>query len=97
MTVERLAMHEAMRCVVRGRVQGVAFRAATCARAEELGLQGYARNLSDGGVEVYAQGAAEALAALRRWLTEGPALARVDGLECAEAQPESVSGFSIRY
>ena len=90
-------MREAMRCVVRGRVQGVSFRAATCARADELGLQGYARNLPDGGVKVYAQGTSEALAALRRWLTEGPPLARVDGLECAEAPFEPVSGFSIRY
>ncbi|MEJ2480094.1 MAG: acylphosphatase [Acidihalobacter sp.] len=90
-------MHEAMRCLVRGRVQGVSFRAAACARGDALGLQGYARNLPDGGVEVYAQGAPEALAALRRWLTEGPPLARVDGLECAEAPSEPVSGFSIRY
>ena len=90
-------MHEAMRCLVRGRVQGVSFRAATCLRGAELGLQGYARNLPDGGVEVYAQGAPEALAALRGWLEQGPPLARVDGLECAEARPEPVSGFSVRY
>lgn len=90
-------MLEAMRCVVRGRVQGVSFRAATCARADELGLLGYARNLPDGGVEVYAQGSPEALAALRRWLRQGPPLAHVDGLECAEAPSEPVSGFSIRY
>lgn len=90
-------MREAMRCVVRGRVQGVSFRAATCLRGEELGLQGYARNLPDGGVEVYAQGTSEALAELRRWLAKGPPLARVDGLEWAEALPEPVSGFEVRY
>lgn len=90
-------MPEALRCVVRGKVQGVAFRAATCVRGQELGLQGYARNLPDGGVEVYALGAPEALAALRRWLAQGPPLARVDGLECTAAPCEPVSGFSVRY
>jgi acylphosphatase len=90
-------MHEATRCVVRGRVQGVSFRAATCLRGEQLGLQGYARNQPDGSVEVYALGAPEALAALRGWLAEGPPLARVDGLECVDASPEPVSGFSVRY
>jgi acylphosphatase len=88
---------EAMRCVVRGRVQGVSFRAATCARAQALGLQGYARNLADGRVEVYARGVPAALAELRHWLAEGPSLARVDGLECATAALEPVSGFAIRY
>lgn len=41
---------------VRGRVQGVGFRMWTRARAEELGLVGWASNLPDGGVEVVAEG-----------------------------------------
>lgn len=44
---------------VRGRVQGVGFRWWTRARALELGLAGYARNLPDGRVEVVAQGPRE--------------------------------------
>ena len=42
---------------VHGRVQGVGFRWWTRARASELGLRGYARNLNDGRVEVVAEGA----------------------------------------
>jgi acylphosphatase len=42
---------------VHGRVQGVGFRWWTRARACELGLRGYARNLNDGRVEVVAEGA----------------------------------------
>ena len=90
-------MHEAMRCMVRGRVQGVSFRAATCLRGARLGLQGYARNLPDGSVEVYAAGSPEALATLCGWLAHGPAAARVDGLECTAAPYEPVDGFSVRY
>ena len=41
---------------VRGRVQGVGFRWWTRARARELGLDGTARNLDDGRVEVVAEG-----------------------------------------
>lgn len=41
---------------VHGQVQGVGFRWWTRARASELGLRGYARNLNDGRVEVVAEG-----------------------------------------
>lgn len=55
--------------LVRGRVQGVGFRFWTRSRALELGLDGWARNLADGRVEVVAEGARERceafLAALR--------------------------------
>ncbi|GAA4074830.1 acylphosphatase [Nonomuraea soli] len=41
---------------MRGRVQGVGFRWWTRARALELGLAGWARNMPDGRVEVVAEG-----------------------------------------
>lgn len=90
-------MHEALRCRVHGRVQGVSFRAATCARGAQLGLAGYARNLPDGSVEVYARGELGALQRLRRWLAEGPEQARVERLECETAGLEPVEGFNVRY
>lgn len=49
---------------VSGRVQGVGFRWWTRARALELGLAGSATNLSDGRVEVVAEGPEPAVAAL---------------------------------
>ena len=67
----------AARFLVEGRVQGVWFRAATRERALALGLQGFARNLADGGVEVVASGPDEAIAALEQWLWQGPPLAKV--------------------
>lgn len=66
--------------IVRGTVQGVWFRASTRAQAERLGLRGHARNLADGSVEVVAVGDDAAIAALERWLHEGPPLARVDAV-----------------
>ena len=65
---------------VGGIVQGVFFRASTRAQAQRLGLEGYARNLADGRVEVLACGDADALAELESWLRHGPPQARVDRL-----------------
>jgi len=82
---------------VRGRVQGVGFRWWTRARALELGLSGWARNLEDGRVEVVAQGpraAGEALlAALRGERTPG----HVTGVTERWSDPrEGISGFVER-
>ncbi|MFY9806409.1 MAG: acylphosphatase [Pseudonocardiaceae bacterium] len=45
---------------VQGRVQGVGFRWWTRCRARELGLVGHAANLSDGRVEIVAEGPRDA-------------------------------------
>jgi len=84
---------EAALFLVSGRVQGVGFRASARQRALELGLTGYARNLVDGRVETFAQGAPEAIEAYAAWLRRGPALARVDGVLREIADPEELTGF----
>ena len=66
------------RFIVSGRVQGVFYRASTQAKARELQLQGFVRNLADGRVEVMACGDEPALAALQDWLWQRPPLARVN-------------------
>lgn len=86
----------AARFLVSGRVQGVAFRANTRARAQTLGLRGHAINLHDGRVEVVAAGDHAALEALADWLTRGPPLARVDAVERLPADDaEIAAGFRI--
>lgn len=67
--------------LVSGRVQGVGFRAFVHRRANDLGLKGVVRNLSDGRVEVYAQGALERVAELEASLATGPTHARVERVE----------------
>lgn len=74
-------MTAAARFVVRGRVQGVGFRAHARAEAVALGLRGHALNRDDGSVEVLAVGGPAAVDALARWLAHGPLLARVDAVE----------------
>ncbi len=63
---------------VHGRVQGVGFRWWTRARACELGLRGYARNLNDGRVEVVAEGARRCCDQLLQLLRSGRTPGRVD-------------------
>lgn len=80
---------------VRGRVQGVYFRASTREQAQRLGLDGHAVNLADGSVEVVAAGAEAELEQLERWLAHGPAQARVDALEPGPAPDSVPAGFAI--
>ncbi len=68
------------RFIVRGKVQGVFFRASTRDFAERLGLTGHAINLPDGSVEVLACGNATAIESMRIWLQRGPRMAKVDGV-----------------
>jgi len=67
----------AARFIVSGKVQGVFFRASAREQALALGLDGHARNLRDGSVEVLASGDAASLEKLERWLHTGPTNARV--------------------
>lgn len=80
--------------LVSGLVQGVYFRGSTQARAQALGLGGYAKNLADGRVEVVAEGAPDALAELQRWLHEGPPGAQVERVEREEIAPQAHRGFA---
>jgi acylphosphatase len=86
---------EGRRWYVRGRVQGVGYRNFAQRSAQSLGLTGYARNLDDGRVEVYAAGPAEKLAELTPLLHRGPRWAEVRGVEEQEAAVESSNTFRI--
>ena len=82
-----------IRCIVYGRVQGVFFRASTRNQAQQLGIVGYAKNLSDGCVEVIACGQPAALDKLKDWLHKGPSSAQVANVECAPISEQDFSNF----
>lgn len=71
-----------------GKVQGVWYRASTAGVARDLGLTGYAKNLSDGSVELVAVGSKTALDKLRKWCELGPAHAKVDAVEESWSEAE---------
>ena len=88
-------MDKAIRCRIRGRVQGVFFRHSARRLAVSLGLRGHAVNLPDGSVEVVACGEQAAVTVLRGWLDEGPPRSRVDAVECEPFEREVPSGFFV--
>jgi len=65
---------------VRGRVQGVGFRAHARAEAERHALVGFVGNRADGSVAGEAAGSADGLGAFAAWLRRGPTFARVEAL-----------------
>jgi len=69
------------RYVVSGMVQGVGFRWFVLREAHRLELRGWVTNLSDGSVEVVAEGADSRLEELEAVLQRGPSIARVQGVE----------------
>lgn len=66
---------------VRGRVQGVFFRASTQREAKRLGLTGWVKNRSDGAVEILAEGEEEGLKELIAWADRGPSASRVERVD----------------
>lgn len=78
------------KCLVAGRVQGVFYRGTAAARARELAIRGYARNLADGRVEVLACGEEAAVRTFVAWLWTGSAASKVTSVEVSDLPPESV-------
>jgi len=87
----------ARRCWVSGRVQGVYFRASARQQAVRLGVNGYARNLPDGRVEVLMIGPTAATQALIAWLWQGPPSAAVTHVEVAELSLEELGALPTSF
>ena len=85
-----------VRVRIRGRVQGVFFRAEARARAESLGLAGWARNAEDGSVEAVFEGQEQRVESMVDWCRRGPAGALVDELEVEREEPSGETGFRVR-
>ena len=81
--------------LVSGRVQGVGFRWHARAKAQELGLTGWVRNLPDGRVELLLEGEEAEVRAMLTWLAKGPPAARVRGVEVLESRAEGVGSFEV--
>ncbi|MBT3400941.1 MAG: acylphosphatase [Rhodospirillaceae bacterium] len=85
----------AVRVVIRGRVQGVWFRAWTENVARDLCLDGWVRNRSDGSVEAVFAGPAAPIDRMIINCREGPPAAAVESVEeeWIDAEPLIGTGF----
>lgn len=84
------------RVVVRGRVQGVAFRAHTSEHAQRLGVGGWVRNRPDGSVEAVFEGSPDAVRRAVEIFRRGPRWAAVESFEEFDEPPERLAVFEIR-
>ncbi len=97
-SIETIARH----LLISGRVQGVGYRYHMTARARELSLYGWCRNLPDGRVEAWVQGPRPQVEALIDWTYTGPDAAMVEHVLVEEqavldALPgETIELFEIR-
>lgn len=84
--------------IVRGRVQGVYFRASTRDRARQLGLAGWVRNCADGSVELIAEGETAKIEQLVTWCHSGPRGAVVSEVRVEWQEPAGECvGFVVKY
>src|SRR5260221_8473616 len=87
-----------LHAMVRGQVQGVGFRYFVVQKAQSLGLRGYARNESNGDVEVLAQGPRPALERLLTLLWRGPSPAPGREGEKGWREPtQNIKGVYLRW
>ena len=82
---------------ISGNVQGVFFRDSTRRKADELDLNGWVKNTSDGRVEALFEGTSDAVREMLDWCKEGPAQATVEDVDADIEEPaEDLNGFEVR-
>lgn len=83
------------RAVVRGDVQGVGFRATAKYIADRKGLNGTARNLQDGSVEIVLDGPRAALEQFLRDIEQRLPTGCIQKVEISDYSSSAIRGFSI--
>jgi acylphosphatase len=83
--------------IVKGRVQGVGFRANAKRVADSMHIHGQVKNLLDGSVWILAEGIAEEMEDFIAWCRSGPAMAAVKELEITDGDVQHIKGFTILY
>ena len=83
--------------LIKGRVQGVCYRAFTQDQAIRLGLNGWVRNMHDGRVEAVFEGQKELIEQAILACKNGPSGARVTDVDITWRSPLGEQGFEIRY
>jgi len=80
---------------IRGKVQGVSFRVATKAVANQLGITGFIKNQVDGSVYAEAEGKDFELDNFVDWCHEGPEGAQVEKVEIMQGELQNYRNFEI--
>ena len=84
-----------VRLIIKGKVQGVFYRATAKDIADELGIKGWIKNLPDKNVEVTATASEDSLQKFIDWCKQGPPKARVDDVIIHEPDLQHFNDFRI--
>jgi acylphosphatase len=82
--------------IIKGRVQGVFYRASAKQIAKEIGATGWVKNTDEGDVEIVAVGTEEQLRKFIDWCKVGPTHATVTEVVIDHIEGESFKNFEIR-
>lgn len=82
--------------IIHGKVQNVGFRYYTQKKANELQINGFVKNQSDGSVYIEAEGDEKELQAFLLWCHRGPQWARVDNVTANPAPIAGYNGFTVK-
>lgn len=82
--------------VVRGKVQGVFYRASARQKAEALNLTGFAQNRPDGSVLIEAEGEDSILKEFVSWCRKGPPNAIVDDVTVTQRELSGYLSFTVK-
>lgn len=77
-------MKKAAKLIVQGTVQGIFFRQFVKEHADKLGLLGFVRNLTNGNVEIVAEGEKEQIERLIGFVKEGPKHSQIRNVQVEE-------------
>lgn len=86
---------KAINGIITGKVQGVGFRMYMYRQADRLGLFGWVRNKSDGGVEFHCEGSDVDLSYFVELVKRGNDFAQVESLEYTEAKTQNLTTFKV--
>ena len=81
--------------IVKGKVQGVFYRASTKAVADQLGIKGFVHNDGNGDVIIVAEGDSISIDMFLDWCKEGPEDAVVTSIESHEGELKNYRNFDI--
>ena len=84
-----------IRLTIKGKVQGVFYRATAKDVADLIGVKGWVRNLPDNNVEIIATASEETLQKFINWCKQGPPKAKVDEVAIEELDLQEFSNFKV--
>jgi acylphosphatase len=81
--------------IIKGKVQGVFFRASAKDVADDIGVKGWVKNTEEGDVEVMGTGTDEQIQAFIQWCKTGPRRAVVTGVEITYVDQANFKSFDV--